>query len=57
MDANGTNGTLPVRRLTLYKHGVGFVEREGRYTGDTLQLVFRAQEVKDRTYAVRARDD
>ncbi|HEX2037600.1 MAG TPA: hypothetical protein VHS99_25770 [Chloroflexota bacterium] len=39
--------TLGIRRLTLYKHGVGFVEREGRFDGDELQLVLRAQEVND----------
>ena len=40
---------LPIRRLTLYKHGVGFVEREGKLTqtdGD-VQLVFRQTEVND----------
>ena len=38
---------LPVRRLTLYKHGVGFVEREGAFEGGELQLVFKAGEVND----------
>jgi len=40
-------GTLPVRRLTLYKHGVGVVERGGPFAGDELRLVFRASEVND----------
>jgi hypothetical protein len=42
-----SHATLPVRRLTLYKHGVGFVEREGRFAGERLELVFRSQEVND----------
>ena len=43
--ANDTS--LPIRRLTLYKHGVGFVERQGTVTGEEVQLVFRADEVND----------
>lgn len=39
--------TLPIRRLTLYKHGVGFVEREGAVTGEELRLVFQSQDVND----------
>ena len=42
-----TSATLPVRRLTLYKHGVGVVERGGPFDGDELRLVFRASEVND----------
>lgn len=39
---------LPIRRLTLYKHGVGFVEREGKVIGgQEVQLVFRQTEVND----------
>ena len=36
-----------MRRLTLYKHGVGVVEREGAFSGEALRLVFRAAEVND----------
>ncbi len=39
--------TLPIRRLTLYKHGVCFVEREGRVDGEEVALTFRADEVND----------
>jgi hypothetical protein len=39
--------SLPIRRLTLYKHGVGFVERQGTVNGEEVQLVFRADEVND----------
>lgn len=38
---------LPIRRLTLYKHGVGFVEREGQLEESEAQLVFRQDEVND----------
>lgn len=40
-------GTLPIRRLTLYKHGVGFVEREGTVEGEEIALSFRSDEVND----------
>jgi hypothetical protein len=40
--------TLPVRRVVLYKHGVGYFEREGRVTGDaTLSLTFEQAQVSD----------
>jgi hypothetical protein len=45
--APSAGATLPVRRLTLYKHGVGVVERGGPFDGDELRLVFRASEVND----------
>jgi hypothetical protein len=38
---------LAIRRLTLYKHGVGFVEREGQLSESEVQLVFRQAEVND----------
>ncbi|MEI6044321.1 MAG: hypothetical protein WCS37_08020 [Chloroflexota bacterium] len=38
---------LSIRRLTLYKHGVGFVEREGQLDESEVQLVFRQSEVND----------
>ena len=41
------DNNLPIRRLTLYKHGVGFVEREGQLAEGELQLVFRQSEVND----------
>jgi len=40
--------TLPLTRITLYKHGVGHFEREGRVDDDaTLTLTFRQSEVSD----------
>src|SRR5262245_35514054 len=39
---------LPVRRVVLYKHGVGHFEREGTVEGDaTLSLTFKQSEVSD----------
>jgi hypothetical protein len=38
----------PITRVVLYKHGVGYFEREGAVTGDaTLELTFRQNEVSD----------
>ncbi len=40
--------TLPLTRIVLYKHGVGYFEREGSLEGDTLlQLTFKQAEVSD----------
>jgi hypothetical protein len=39
---------LPITRVVLYKHGVGYFEREGQIEGDTpLALTFRESEVSD----------
>src|SRR5262245_53438103 len=39
---------LPVTRVVLYKHGVGYFEREGTVEGDaTLSLTFKQSEVSD----------
>lgn len=32
--------TLPIKRIILYKHGVGYFERRGPYEGERLQLSF-----------------
>src|SRR6476619_401882 len=47
---------LPIRRLTLYKHGVGFVERRGAVEGAEVALVFRADEVNDALKSLLALD-
>src|SRR5258708_5839872 len=40
--------TLPITRVVLYKHGVGYFEREGRVEGDAaLSLTFKQSEVSD----------
>ena len=47
---------VPIRRLTLYKHGVAFVEREGPFQGEELRLVFRADELNDALKSLLALD-
>jgi hypothetical protein len=38
----------PVTKVVLYKHGMGYLEREGKIKGDaTLSLAFRAEQMKD----------
>lgn len=39
--------SLPVRRLVLYKHGVGFVERSGEFQGEKLALEFQRADMDD----------
>jgi hypothetical protein len=40
--------SLPITRVVLYKHGIGYFEREGAVEGDaTLALVFKQAEVSD----------
>lgn len=42
------SSTLPITRVVLYKHGVGYFEREGHVTGDSiLSLTFKQREVAD----------
>jgi hypothetical protein len=39
---------LPVRKVVLYKHGMGYLERRGRVAGDaTVSFSFRADQMKD----------
>ncbi len=39
---------LPIRRVVLYKHGVGYFEREGLVSGDSaVSLAFKQREVSD----------
>jgi hypothetical protein len=39
---------LPIRRVVLYKHGVGYFERETAIEGDqSLTLSFKQREVSD----------
>ncbi|MBK8986807.1 MAG: hypothetical protein IPM39_12160 [Chloroflexi bacterium] len=39
--------TLPITRMTLYKHGVGFFERRAQLEGDEVSLSFRVEEMND----------
>ena len=34
---------LPITRMTLYKHGVGFIERRATVNGEKLELLFRTE--------------
>jgi hypothetical protein len=38
---------LPITRMTLYKHGVGFFERRAQFEGDEVSLSFRVEEMND----------
>ncbi len=38
---------LPIRRMVLYKHGVGFFERRGPVSGQEVQFTFRRDEIND----------
>ncbi|WP_164017729.1 hypothetical protein [Pyxidicoccus trucidator] len=39
---------LPIRRVVLYKHGVGYFERRGKVSGnETLNLDFKARDMND----------
>ena len=38
---------LPIVRMTLYKHGVGFFTRYGEQPGETVGLSFRTEEMND----------
>ena len=38
---------LPVTHMTLYKHGVGYLERRAELGGEVVELSFRAEEMND----------
>lgn len=39
--------TLPITRMTLYKHGVGYFERQATVEGEKVTLSFRVEEMND----------
>ena len=39
--------TLPITRMTLYKHGVGFFERRAKLDGDAVTLTFPVEAMND----------
>jgi hypothetical protein len=39
--------SLPIVKMTLYKHGVGYYERRGQVDEDTVSLVFMKDEMSD----------
>ena len=38
---------MPITRMTLYKHGVGFFERRATVSGEEVELSFRVEEMND----------
>ena len=38
---------IPITRMTLYKHGVGFFERRATVSGEEVELAFRVEEMND----------
>jgi len=38
---------LPIKHMTLYKHGVGFFERRATLSGEQVELAFRVEEMND----------
>jgi len=38
---------MPIKRVTLYKHGVGFFERRATVSGEQVDLSFRVEEMND----------
>ena len=38
---------MPITRMTLYKHGVGFFERRAAVSGEEVELSFRVEEMND----------
>ena len=38
---------LPIKRIVLYKHGVGYFERRGTLSGDVLTLSFPLSAMDD----------
>ncbi len=46
--ARAAEAPLPVRKVVLYKHGMGYLERRGKVVGDaTVSFSFRADQMKD----------
>jgi hypothetical protein len=39
--------SLPIKRITLYKHGLGFFERRGSHSGEQLRLEFPRKAMDD----------
>ena len=47
---------LPITRMTLYKHGVGFFERRAKLGGEAVTLSFRVEEMNDILKSLTALD-
>jgi len=38
---------VPITHMTLYKHGVGYFQRQGEVSGEQVELTFRVEEMND----------
>jgi len=38
---------IPITHLTLYKHGVGYFQRQAEVSGEQVELIFRVEEMND----------
>ena len=47
---------LPIKRMTLYKHGVGFFERRATLSAEKVELSFREEEMNDVLKSITAID-
>ncbi len=47
---------LPIKRMTLYKHGVGFFERRATLSAEKVELSFREEEMNDILKSITAID-
>ena len=41
------SSNLPITRIVYHEHGVAWIEREGKVSGETLQLDLREEELDD----------
>ncbi len=51
-----TNSTLPLRRVVIYRNGVGYFERQGRVANDNVEFRVRRSEVGDFLATLSVRD-
>jgi hypothetical protein len=45
--SSSQGANLPITRMTLYKHGVGYFERRAKLSGEEMELSFRVEEMND----------
>lgn len=44
----GKNGGIPIRKVILYKHGIGYFERQGTVTGgENVEIHFKKEQMND----------
>ncbi len=47
---------IPITHLTLYKHGVGYFQRQAEVSGEQVELIFRVEEMNDVLKSLTAMD-